>query len=53
MTYTYLIHSSLAEVDQTQQDSMETEENIISSHRVDSIRVSLQKLLLQEEHTVA
>lgn len=41
ITDTHLIHSSLANIDQTEQDCMETEEDIISIYRVDSIRVPL------------
>lgn len=50
---TNLIHSSLDDVDETQQDCMETEEDIISTDRVYSIWVPLQKLLLQGSDTAA
>ena len=50
---TYLIHYCLTDVDDTEQDGMETEENIIGVDRVDSIRVSLKKLLLKGKSTAA
>lgn len=44
---TNLIDCSLADVDQTEEDSVKTEEDIVGIDGVYSIRVPLQKLLLQ------
>lgn len=46
---TYLVNSNLAKIDQAQQDSMQAEEDVVGTDRIDSLRVPLQKLLLQEE----
>jgi len=51
LTDTHLKHSSLADVDQTQQDSVETEEDIVSADGVNAIRVDRQELLLQAAHS--
>lgn len=51
LPHTHLIHNSLDDVHQTEQDGMEAEEDIIGTDRVNSIRIHLQKLLLQGDNT--
>lgn len=50
---THLVNGSLAKIDQTQQDSVQTEEDVIGTDRIDSLWVPPQKLLLQEETSVS
>lgn len=45
----YLVNCSLEKIDQAQQDSMQTEEDVVRTDGVDSLWVPLQKLLLQEK----
>lgn len=45
----YLVYSSLTDVDDTEQESVETEEHIISTDWVYAIWVLLQKLLLRTQ----
>lgn len=46
---THLVNGSLAKIDQAQQDSVQAEEDVVGTDRIDSLWVPLQKLLLQEE----
>lgn len=51
LAHTHLIHKSLDDVHQTEQDGMQAEEDIIGTDRVNSIRIPLQKLLLRGDDT--